>query len=114
MFMPAGTRISASNVGNDSIHLIVIFSAPRLKAFMREASVLEGEKNVPLSQADNDEIEKKCSHDVKAVGSRTRTALFGVSQAIDSMVSAIDFVKMPGPPENTANSARSFVRPTSS
>jgi quercetin dioxygenase-like cupin family protein len=64
VFIPAGTWISASNIGSDSIHLVAIFSAPGFEDFMRETSALEGEKNVPLSQSDNDEIEKRHSHDV--------------------------------------------------
>lgn len=64
VFIPAGTWISATNIGADSIHMVAIFSAPGFEDFMREVSALEGEKNVPLSQAENDAIEKKHSHAV--------------------------------------------------
>lgn len=64
VFIPAGTWISVSNIGKDHIDLTVVFSAPGFEDFMREVSARAGEKNVPLSQAENEEIEKKHSHDV--------------------------------------------------
>ena len=64
VFIPADTWISASNMGSDPVNLVVVFSAPGFEEFMRAASALEGEKNVPLSEAENAEIEKKHAHDV--------------------------------------------------
>lgn len=64
VFIPAGTWVSADNVGNETVNLIAIFSAPGFEDFMRETSAREGEKNVPLSQAEEDAVEKKYSHAV--------------------------------------------------
>lgn len=64
VFIPAGTWISADNTGSDAVRLIAIFSAPGFEEFMRDTSALEGEKNVPLSQAEEDAVEKKYSHAV--------------------------------------------------
>jgi quercetin dioxygenase-like cupin family protein len=64
VFIPAGTWISAENLGSDAINLVAIFSAPGFEDFMRETSAGEGEKNVPLSQAEEDAVEKKHAHAV--------------------------------------------------
>jgi quercetin dioxygenase-like cupin family protein len=64
VFIPANTRISASNIGSDVLSLVAIFSAPGFEEFMRDASAREGEKNLPLSKAENDALEKKHSHAV--------------------------------------------------
>src|SRR5713226_8947881 len=64
VFIPAGTRISVSNVGKDAISLAFVFSAPGFEEFMRAESVREGEKNVPLSKAEDDEIQRKHAHAV--------------------------------------------------
>jgi quercetin dioxygenase-like cupin family protein len=64
VFIPAGTWISLANIGRDAIDLVAIFSAPGFEDFMRAASVREGERNVPLSQAANDIIEKKHANHV--------------------------------------------------
>jgi len=56
VFIPAGTWISASNIGPDPIIAVAIFSAPGFEQFMRASSAREGEKNVPLSKAENDEL----------------------------------------------------------
>jgi quercetin dioxygenase-like cupin family protein len=56
VFIPAGTWISVSNIGPDPIRSVAIFSAPGFEDFMRAASVREGEKNVPMSTAENDEL----------------------------------------------------------
>jgi quercetin dioxygenase-like cupin family protein len=64
VFIPANTWISVDNIGSDGISMIAIFSAPGFEEFMREGSVREGEKNVPLTDAENDQIEKEHSHDV--------------------------------------------------
>jgi quercetin dioxygenase-like cupin family protein len=64
VFIPAGTRIAVSNIGSDGISVAVAFSAPGFEDFMRATSVREGEKNVPLSQAEEDEVEKKHLHAV--------------------------------------------------
>jgi len=58
VFIPAGTWISASNIGPDPIGAVAIFSAPGFEDFMRDTSVREGEKNVPLSKKENDELMK--------------------------------------------------------
>jgi mannose-6-phosphate isomerase-like protein (cupin superfamily) len=64
VFIPAGTSISISNTGGDVIHVVGIFSSPGFEQFMRDESVREGEKNIPLSKAEDDEIQKKHTHDV--------------------------------------------------
>jgi quercetin dioxygenase-like cupin family protein len=64
VFIPAGTWISVDNIGNDAMSFVAIFSAPGFEDFMRDVSAREGEKNVPLSQAENDQIEKKHAHAV--------------------------------------------------
>jgi quercetin dioxygenase-like cupin family protein len=64
VFIPAGTWISVSNIGNDVISLVSVFSAPGFEDFLRAVSVREGEKSVPPSKPENDEIEKKHSHAV--------------------------------------------------
>jgi quercetin dioxygenase-like cupin family protein len=62
VFIPVNTRISVSNVGSEVIHLAFVFSAPGFEEFMRAESVREGEKNVPLSKAEDEEIQRKHSH----------------------------------------------------
>ena len=64
VFIPANTWISVDNLGSDAINLVAIFSKPGFEDFIRETSAREGEKNVPLSQAEEDAVEKKHSHDV--------------------------------------------------
>jgi quercetin dioxygenase-like cupin family protein len=64
VFIPAGTWISAENTGNEPISMLAIFSAPGFEDFMRAGSVREGEKNVPLTEAENDQIEKTHLGDV--------------------------------------------------
>jgi len=64
VFIPADTWISVSNTGAEVIHLAFIFSAPGFGDFMRAVSAREVEKNLPLSKAEEDEIEKKHAHAV--------------------------------------------------
>jgi quercetin dioxygenase-like cupin family protein len=64
VFIPADTWISVTNIGHDAISLVFIFSAPGFEDFMRAESVREGEKIVPLSKAEDEEIMKKHSHAV--------------------------------------------------
>jgi quercetin dioxygenase-like cupin family protein len=64
VFIPAGIWISADNAGSDAVNLVAIFSAPGFEDFMRDTSTREGEKNVPLSQAEEDAVEKRHSHAV--------------------------------------------------
>jgi quercetin dioxygenase-like cupin family protein len=64
VFIPAGAWISADNVGSAAVKLVAIFSAPGFEDSMRDTSAREGEKNVPLSQAEEDAVEKKHSHAV--------------------------------------------------
>jgi quercetin dioxygenase-like cupin family protein len=56
VFIPADTWISVSNIGGDVISLVFVFAAPGFEDFMRAESVRAGEKNVPLSKAEDDEI----------------------------------------------------------
>jgi quercetin dioxygenase-like cupin family protein len=64
VFIPVNTWIAVENIGNDAISLVTVFSAPGFEDFMRAGSVREGERNVPLSSAENDQIEKMHSGDV--------------------------------------------------
>lgn len=64
VFIPANTWIAVSNVGSDVIGLVSVFSAPGFEEFMRAGSVREGEKNVPLSPAEDEAIQRKHSHAV--------------------------------------------------
>src|SRR5271170_1016774 len=64
VFIPAGTWIAVENIGSDTISVVGVFSAPGFEEFMRESSVLEGEKNVPMTEAENDVSEKRHAHDV--------------------------------------------------
>ncbi len=51
-------------LGRGAISLVCIFSAPGFEDFMRDTSVREGEKNLPMSTTEEDKIEKKYSHAV--------------------------------------------------
>ncbi len=64
VFIPANTWIAVDNTGVDAISMVAIFSAPGFEDFMRAGSVREGEKNVPLTEAENDQIEKSHLGDV--------------------------------------------------
>lgn len=64
VFIPANTWISVDNIGRGPISGVAVFSAPGFEEFMRETSVREGEKNVPMTEAENDAAEKKHAHDV--------------------------------------------------
>ena len=64
VFIPSGTWISVSNIGKDDIKALGIFSSPGFESYMREVSVQEGEKNVPLSEAEDAAIAKKHEHAV--------------------------------------------------
>jgi quercetin dioxygenase-like cupin family protein len=64
VFIPANTWISMTNTGNESIHLVGIFSAPGFEEFMRAESVREGERNTPLSKAEDEAIMKQHVHAV--------------------------------------------------
>jgi quercetin dioxygenase-like cupin family protein len=64
VFIPANTWISVSNIGSDTISAVAIFSAPGFEDYMRAGSVREGEKNVPLTEAEDAAIGKLHSHDV--------------------------------------------------
>ena len=63
-FIPANTWISVTNIGSEVIHLAFVFSAPGFEEFMRAESVREGEKNIPLSKAEDEEIMKNHAHAV--------------------------------------------------
>jgi quercetin dioxygenase-like cupin family protein len=62
VFIPAGTSISVLNIGKENIALAAVFSAPGFEDFIRETTYGEGEKNVPISAAEEDAIEKKYAH----------------------------------------------------
>jgi quercetin dioxygenase-like cupin family protein len=64
VFNPANTWISVENIGNDMISSFAVFSSPSFDDFMRAVSVREGEKNVAMSEAENNAAEKLHSHDV--------------------------------------------------
>ena len=64
VFIPANTWIAMTNIGNESIHLVGVFSAPGFEEYMRAESVREGETNTPLSKAEDEEIMKKHAHAV--------------------------------------------------
>jgi quercetin dioxygenase-like cupin family protein len=64
VFIPANTWISVVNIGSEQISVVSVFSAPGFEEYMRAGSVREGEKNVPMSPAEDDETQKKHSHDV--------------------------------------------------
>ena len=64
VFIPANTWISVTNIGNEVIHFAFVFSAPGFDEFMRAESVREGERNTPLSKAEDGEIMKKHAHAV--------------------------------------------------
>jgi quercetin dioxygenase-like cupin family protein len=64
VFIPAGTVISAINIGKTPISVVAVFSAPGFEEYMREVSVPEGQKAVPLTAAEDDAIAKKHAHDV--------------------------------------------------
>jgi quercetin dioxygenase-like cupin family protein len=64
VYIPANTRIAVDNIGSDTISFVCVFSAPGFEDFMRATSAREGEKNVPLTEAENAAAEKMHSHDV--------------------------------------------------
>jgi quercetin dioxygenase-like cupin family protein len=64
VFIPANTWISVESIGNDVISSFAVFSSPGFEDFLRAVSVREGEKNVPMSEAENNAAEKLHSHDV--------------------------------------------------
>jgi quercetin dioxygenase-like cupin family protein len=64
VFIPANTWIAVSNIGSDAIEVLSVFSAPGFEEYMRASSMREGEKNVPLSPAEDEAIQKQHSHAV--------------------------------------------------
>jgi quercetin dioxygenase-like cupin family protein len=62
LFIPSGTWISAVNTGKEAIHLLFVFSAPGFEEFMREESVREGEKVIPLTKSEDAKILAKHAH----------------------------------------------------
>jgi quercetin dioxygenase-like cupin family protein len=64
VYIPANTWISVDNIGSDAMRWVAVFSAPGFEDFMRATSAREGEKNIPLTEAENAAIEKMHSHDV--------------------------------------------------
>jgi quercetin dioxygenase-like cupin family protein len=64
VFIPADTWIAVVNTGNETIHLVFVFSAPGFDDFMRAESVREGEKAVPMTKAEDVAILAKHAHAV--------------------------------------------------
>ena len=64
VFIPANTWIAVDNIGSDPISAVAVFSAPGFEDFMRATSIREGEKNVPMTEAENEAAEKHYSHTV--------------------------------------------------
>jgi quercetin dioxygenase-like cupin family protein len=64
VYIPTNTWISVSNIGSDVVSVVTVFSAPGFEEYMRAGSVREGEKNVPMSQAEDEAAQKMHSHDV--------------------------------------------------
>lgn len=63
VFVPANTSIAISNVGSDTLSIGFVF--PRLGSRTSCGPCrFAGEKNVPLSKAEDDAIQKKHTHDV--------------------------------------------------
>jgi quercetin dioxygenase-like cupin family protein len=62
VFIPADTWVSVNIIGGEPVSLVAIFSEPGFEDYMRDESVREGEKIVPLSNAELDAIRKKHSH----------------------------------------------------
>jgi len=64
LFIPAGAWISVSNIGTDTVKAVAVFSAPGFEDYIRDVSVREGQRNVPLSETEDAAISKKHSHAV--------------------------------------------------
>ena len=63
VFIPAGTWISVTNIGKEHLEAVGIFSSPGFEEYMRDVSVREGEKNVPMTQAEDAAAAQKHVHD---------------------------------------------------
>jgi len=64
IFIPANTWIAVTNIGTDAINAVFIFSAPGFEDFMRAESALEGQKLLPLSEAEDAKIMNRHAHAV--------------------------------------------------
>ena len=64
VFIPAGTWIAVSNPGTEIASLAFVFSSPGFEDFMRAQSAREGERLVPVSEAQDKELQKKYAHDI--------------------------------------------------
>jgi quercetin dioxygenase-like cupin family protein len=64
VFIPMNTWIALHFTGRDTTNLTFVFSSPGFERFMRAESVREGEKNVPLTRAQSDSIDKRFAHHV--------------------------------------------------
>jgi quercetin dioxygenase-like cupin family protein len=64
VFIPAGTWISVANIGKDHVSGVAVFSGPGFEDYMRAVTVREGEKNLPMTPAEDEEVEKMHAHDV--------------------------------------------------
>lgn len=58
VFIPAYTWVSIKPVGNETVSMAFVFSAPGFENYMRCDSVPAGEKPTPITP----EEDKKCSH----------------------------------------------------
>lgn len=59
VFIPAYTWVSLKPLGNDTVSMAFVFSAPGFENYMRCDSVPAGEKPTPMTPEEN----KKCSHE---------------------------------------------------
>jgi quercetin dioxygenase-like cupin family protein len=59
VFIPAYTWVSIKPLGNDTVSMAFVFSAPGFENYMRCNSVPAGEKPTPITP----EEDKKCSHE---------------------------------------------------
>jgi quercetin dioxygenase-like cupin family protein len=68
IFVPANTWIAVTNIGNDPIRGVFVFSAPGFEDFMRAESTPEGQKITPLSKAEDAQLMKEHAHAVIYAG----------------------------------------------
>jgi hypothetical protein len=54
VFIPADASISVTHIGSDAISVAFLFPAPGFEDFMRAVSIRDAEKNVQLSNAEDD------------------------------------------------------------
>jgi quercetin dioxygenase-like cupin family protein len=64
VFIPTDTWVTMAVTGSDSVNITFIFSSPGFEQFMRAESVREGEKNIPLTPAESDSLDRQFAHHV--------------------------------------------------